>query len=336
MGQLPVSRITPSRPFTHTGLDYAGPITLKTWKRRAARQYKGYLAIFICMSTSAVHIEVVTDYSSSAFIAAYKRFTGRRGICATLQSDCGYNFVGTDAELWRLFESCSAEMRELAALLANDGTCWKFNPPAASHFGGKWEAAVKSTKYHLKKVIGQTVLTYEELTTIIIQIESILNTRPLCPISEDATDLAVLTPSHFVVGESLSILPQPDLFSEPLSRLGRWQLLRQMVDNFWRKWSAECLQRYQAISKWHHTSTEIKPGSLVLIVDERYLPGKWPLARVIKLHPGADGLTRVVTIKTAASTYKRPIAKLCILSIKSDEPSSTNELSKGGGMFRDA
>lgn len=141
MGQLPRERVNPSRPFLNTGIDYAGPFSLKTWRGKNARSYKGYIALFTCFSTSAIHLEVVTDYTADAFMAAYKRFTGRRGICATLWSDCGTNFKGADVALQRLFSEATTEARHLATLLANDGTQWKFNPPSAPHFGGKWEAA---------------------------------------------------------------------------------------------------------------------------------------------------------------------------------------------------
>ncbi|XP_070529047.1 uncharacterized protein [Cardiocondyla obscurior] len=321
---------TSQRPFLHSGLDYAGPVSLKTWRGRAARIYKGYLAIFVCLSTSAIHIEIVSEYSTSAFIAAYKRFTGRRGICATLRSDCGTNFIGADTELRRMFNAFSTELKEISNVLANDGTLWNFNPPAAPHMGGKWEAAVKSTKFHLRRVIGETNLTYEELNTVIIQIEAILNSRPLCPLTEDVTDLSALTPGHFLIGQPLAVVPEPNLSSVPMSRLNRWQLLRSIVDQFWERWSLECLQRYQAISKWHHPSNIIKEGSLVLIVDERYPPGKWPLARVTKLHPGADRLTRVVSVSTASSTFKRPITKLCILPVDQNSNLFNKSLVEGG------
>lgn len=87
MGDLPSSRVRPSRPFLHSGVDYAGPIAVRTTKGRGHRSYKGYIALFVCFSTKAVHLEVVSDYTTEAFIAAYIRFTGRRGICATLSSD---------------------------------------------------------------------------------------------------------------------------------------------------------------------------------------------------------------------------------------------------------
>ncbi|XP_029177147.1 uncharacterized protein LOC114945202 [Nylanderia fulva] len=203
MGQLPASRATPCRPFYHTGVDYAGPLTLKTFRGRGAKTYKGYFVIFICFSTSAMHLEVATDYSTDGFIAAYKRFTGRRGICSTITSDCGTNLIGADFELRRLFKASTTEWTHIASQLANDGVTWKFNPPSAPHFGGKWEAGVKSVKFHLRRVIGDTLLTYEEMNTLLIQIEAVLNSRPLSALSDDPTDVSALTPGHFLIGSPL-------------------------------------------------------------------------------------------------------------------------------------
>lgn len=166
---------------------------------------------------------MVTDYTTDAFIAAYKRFTGRRGICATLQSDCGTNFLGADAELKHLFLQSSKELSSLASLLAKDGTEWKFNPPSTPHFGGKWKAAIKSVKFHLKRVLGDTAVTYEEMTTVTVQIEAVLNSQPLCPLSEDVTDYSALNPGHFLIGEVPTTIPEPKLLSiVPISRLTRW------------------------------------------------------------------------------------------------------------------
>ncbi|XP_033228860.1 uncharacterized protein LOC117180470 [Belonocnema kinseyi] len=122
MGQLPANRVAPSRPFLHSGVDYAGPINLKTWKVRAARCYKAYIALFVCHSTSAIHLELVADYTADAFVTAYKRFTARRGICATLRSDCGTNLKGADVQLQALFSSSSAELGKLYSLMTRDGT----------------------------------------------------------------------------------------------------------------------------------------------------------------------------------------------------------------------
>lgn len=122
MGQLPTVRTAPSRPFLHAGVDYAGPFSLKSWRGRSAKTYKAYLIVFVCFATSACHLELATDYTTEGFLAAYRRFAGRRGVCATIRSDCGTNLVGADAELKRLFEAASQDFSKLRNLLASDGT----------------------------------------------------------------------------------------------------------------------------------------------------------------------------------------------------------------------
>ena len=235
--QLPTARLTPARAFLNSEVDYAGPISLKSWKGRGHKSYKGWLVIFVCMATSAVHIEIVSDYTSNGFISAYRRFLSRRGTYKTLYSDCGTNFLGADQQLRKLFSSGSKEALDLAHLLVNDGTEWKFNPPGAPHFGGKWKAAVKSVKFHLKRTIGDTLLTFEELSTLLSQIEAALNSRPLEPLSEDPDDLTALTPGHFLIGEAQTKVPDPSLDEGNLSRLSRWQLIQQKLQSFWKHWS---------------------------------------------------------------------------------------------------
>lgn len=318
MAPLPLPRVTRSRAFLHTGVDYAGPFTIKTWRGKAAKTYKGYLALFVCLSTSAVHLELVSDYTADTFIAAYKRFIARRGICSVLYSDCGTNFKGADHEIKRLFSAATNESMLLGNLLGNLGTQWKFNPPSAPHFGGKWEAGVKSVKHHLRRVIGDHFLTFEEMTTLLTQIEAALNSRPLCALTEDPQDLEALTPGHFLIGEALNVLPEPSLETFKIGRLRRWQLIRQSLDSFWSSWSNSCLQRYQAIWKWNRRTPNLKRGDMVLVVDERYPPAKWPLGRIIAVHPGNDGLIRTVTVRTQSSTIDRPIVKICPLPVNEE------------------
>ncbi|XP_044008012.1 uncharacterized protein LOC122852307 [Aphidius gifuensis] len=219
MGQLPPSRVLKMRPFLHTGVDYAGPFELKTWSGRGNKKYKAYLVVFVCMSSSAVHLELATDYTTEDFLAAFERFISRRGSCTKLYSDCGTNFVGADAELKKLFTASSKGVKELASLLARDGTSWSFIPPGSPHFGGKWESVVKSSKHHIKRVIGDHVLTYEQFTTFLTQVECLLNSRPLCPLSDDPEDLQALTPGHFLIGEPLNLVSEPLVLEVPDNRL---------------------------------------------------------------------------------------------------------------------
>ncbi|XP_071572494.1 uncharacterized protein [Temnothorax nylanderi] len=200
-----------------------------------------------------------------------------------MYSDCGTTFIGADAALKKMFVQGAQEHQRIAQVLQLDGTKWEFNPPGAPHMGGKWEAVVKSVKFHLRRTIREAPLTTEELTTLLTQIEAILNSRPLEPLSDDPEDVSALTPGHFLIGGPLTTIPEPSLIDLATSRLSRWQLIQQHVQHFWAQWSAHYLQRQQAISKWHHPNNNIKVGSIVLITDERSPPCKWPLARVTAL-----------------------------------------------------
>jgi len=278
MGNLPETRITPSRPFEHTGVDYAGPVMLRTTKGRGHKAFKAFIAVFICFSTRAVHVDVVSDYSTEAFLAALRRFVARRGAPRALYSDCGTNFTGAVAELRRFFTASCRESRLIGGALTDHGIQWKFNPPAAPHFGGLWEAAVKSVKHHLRRVLGDSTLTYEKMATLLAEIEACLNSRPLSPLSDDPEDLAALTPGHFV-GTALTAVPEPTLKDVSTNRLSRWQLIQHMRDHFWDRWSREYLHSLAERPKWWRASSAPKVGQLCLLRNEVAPPTKWPLAR---------------------------------------------------------
>ncbi|XP_076294565.1 uncharacterized protein LOC143215848 [Lasioglossum baleicum] len=272
MSDLPYSRVTPTRPFYHTGVDYAGPFNTKFSPGRGARTRKSYVSVFVCLATRAVHLELVCDYSSEAFLAAYRRFVSRRGLCASIRSDCGTTFVGADKELRRMLNTSNEEMLKTRQALAVAGTDWVFNPPSAPHFGGIWEAAVKSVKYHLRRVIGETLLTFEEMSTLLTQIEACLNSRPITPLTDEPTDLTALTPAHFLIGSPLTAIPEPSLSDVRASRLTRWQMIQQQRDHFWDRWSVEYLQTLQQRTKWTKEKPNLKPGDLCLILNEATPP----------------------------------------------------------------
>ena len=154
MGELPSARVRPSPPFQSSGVDYAGPISVRLTKSRGKGTLKDYICVFVCMATRAVHLELVEDYTSEAFIAAFHRFTARRGQCKFLYSDQGTTFVGADPQLKQILSESSLFLSKVTKELSNEGLTWSFNPPSAPHFGGLWEAAVKSMKHHMRRVIG--------------------------------------------------------------------------------------------------------------------------------------------------------------------------------------
>ena len=171
MGKLPPERITPSHPgtvFNNVGVDYAGPIKIKSGPVRKPTVVKAYICIFVSMSVKAVHIEAVSDLTTEACL---RRFIARRG---TIFSDHGTNFIGAHRELKNLtdFLQENTNQKIIINFCSSQAIDWKFIPERAPHFGEIWEAAVKSVKTHLKKVIGETLLNFEELTTILTQVEA--------------------------------------------------------------------------------------------------------------------------------------------------------------------
>ncbi|CAK1577880.1 unnamed protein product [Parnassius mnemosyne] len=312
MGDLPSVRCTPARPFLNSGVDYAGPIQIRTTKGRGHRAYKGYICIFICMVTRAIHLEVVSDMTSQAFLAAFRRFIARRGKCAHLWSDNGTTFVGASKELREL----SSIQPKFAEHLEKNGTEWHFIPPRAPNFGGLWEAGVKSTKHHLRRVIGETTLTFEEMSTLLTQIEACLNSRPMTTVnSDDPNEPLPLTPGHFLVGEPLVNAIDRNYDSSNVNSLSRWQLVQKLLQSFWKRWSQEYLVMLMHRYKWSRQIAEPNVGDIVLVKEDDLPPGQWLLGRIIQKHPGEDNITRVVTLRTRSSILKRPTSKLCILPV---------------------
>ncbi|XP_066585595.1 uncharacterized protein [Prorops nasuta] len=318
MGDLPVDRVTPSRPFSVTGLDYAGPFRLRFCKGRGQKSYKGYIALFVCFSTRAIHLELVSDLTTAAFLSAYRRFIGRRGHCRKIYSDNGTTFQGAARELREMFSAASSFYKEVAASFASEGTTWSFIPPYTPHCGGLWEAGVKSTKHHLRRSIGDCLLTYEEFSTLLVEIEACLNSRPLYPMRGEPEDLEILTPAHFLIGEASTFVPDAEPPSVPENRLSRYQLLQRIRNSLWKRWSAEYLHHLQERSKWRSPAENFAIGQLALIRDPQSPPTKWLRGRVIQVHPGPDGLVRVVTLKTATSEIRRHIKHLSPLSLPTE------------------
>ncbi|XP_024881254.1 uncharacterized protein LOC112460690 [Temnothorax curvispinosus] len=318
MGSLPSTRVTVSRPFSHCGVDYAGPVMVKEGKRRNARFHKAYIAIFVCFSTKAVHIELVSDLTSESFFSALRRFMSRRGKPACIYSDNGTTFVGAHKQIKEFYDLINDNQvrDDINQFVREQETSWSFIPPNAPHFGGLWEAAVKSAKYHMTRIIGQAHLTFEEMQTVLCEVEAILNSRPLTQLSADPNDLAYLSPGHFLVGTALNSFPCHDLQDINKNRLTRWQRVEQIRQHFWHRWSTEYLNSLQERTKWKaNKGVQLKPEQLVLIKQQGLAPLQWLLGRVQNVHTGADGVTRVATVRTAKGDFTRPLSKLAVLPI---------------------
>lgn len=169
---------------------------------------------------------------------------------------------------------------------------------------------------HLHRVLGNATLTYEYLYTTLVQIESILNSRPLSPLSTDPNDFLPLTPAHFLIGKTLTCIPDQDLQNLPVNRLNKVQYTQVLMQHFWKRWSKEYINELQQRKKWSTGCPNLKLNDLVLIKEDNISPLNWLMERVINFHPGKDGIVRVTSVKTAKGDYTRPTAKLCPLPVQ--------------------
>lgn len=323
MSELPSDRVRENRPFLITGVDYAGPFELtERYKSRASKR-KCWIAIFVCLVTRAVHLDVVTDASAAAFIACFDRFVARRGHCNKLRSDNGTCFVGAEKEIRAAFAQWHSP--PVLEHLNKKRTEWVFMKPSAPHQGGIYEAAVKSCKFHLKRVIGAKTYTYEYLITFLAQVEAVLNSRPLYAMSDDPTDMQVITPGHFLIGESFVLPPPiaaPAIANVSLKRIRAEQ--QQMLDSFWNSWRKDYLSSLMQRKKWNQVS-EFAIGQLVLLCEDNVAPTHWQIGRIHELIKSRDGLVRSVVVLLPTSNYNRttkrkvrvrPVQKLCVLPIE--------------------
>lgn len=212
--------------------------------------------------------------------AALRRFMARRGHVSHMYSDNATNFVGAanflHQEILQITQSA-----QFQNAVTNIGTQWHFIPPASPHFGGIWEAGVKSVKHHLRRVIGESTLTYEEMTTFLHQIEACLNSRPLCAQSEDINDSIILTPSHFLIGREAVGIPDP-ISNVNTDLVNKWKHIQRMKKDFWKSWTKDYLHQLQQRYKWKQDHQNVQIGTVVLIKDENISPSKWPLAKIKK------------------------------------------------------
>ncbi|XP_037813774.1 uncharacterized protein LOC119604939 [Lucilia sericata] len=185
MAALPPERASLTRPFTHTGLDFAGPFDIKSYIGRGCRITKGYVLVFVCFATKAIHLGATGDMSTETFLGAFARFFSRRGCPAHIYSDNGTAFVGAANLLEVDRKQFLLQLRE-KVLVRNSfqPVEWHFIPPGAPHMGGLWEADVKSVKTHFRKIAGMQKFTFEEFSTMLTRIEACLNSRPLTAMSE--------------------------------------------------------------------------------------------------------------------------------------------------------
>lgn len=328
MANLPEYRVNkPLKVFMCTAIDYAGPFYTKTSTLRNSKTEKSYVAVFVCMATKAIHLELASNLTAECFIAALRRFISRRGKVYHIFSDNGTNFVASNKILHDLNENeKSLYQRDVDEEFLSKEIVWHFAPPGSPHHNGLAEAAVKSMKFHLKRANGEKHLTIEEMNTLLCQVEAVVNSRPICALSNDPNDLSPLTPAHFLNMSEMELAPDDDVSDVKSNYLSRWHLVQKIFQNFWTHWKLDYVNQLQIRNKWNTQNPEVNIDDLVMVKDESLPATKWALGRVLEKHPGKDGMTRVVTVKTGRNVIKRTITKIAPMPmVEDDEKTNKNE-----------
>ena len=312
MADLPSFRLEATEPaFTNVGMDYFGPFEIKCGRSTRKR----YGVVFTCMTTRAIHIEVAHSLDTSSCIDAIRRMISRRGPIKKLVSDNGTNLVGAQAELKRALKEWNEE--EILHFTANEGIKWTFNPPTASHQGGVWERQIRTIRKILHAILTEQYLrtchTEEQLHTLMCEVEAIVNSRPLTRVSDDPDDLEVLTPSSLLMMKQVTEPPPGRFTGGDVYARKRWRQMQYLADLFWKRWLREYLPTLQQRQRWQQPERNLQIGDVVLIADETAPRCSWLMGRVLETHPDKQGYVRSVKVKTATSTFIRPVTKLCLL-----------------------
>ncbi|XP_065197565.1 uncharacterized protein LOC135829088 [Sycon ciliatum] len=234
------------------------------------------------------------DWTTSA-----RRFISRRGCPLVIHSDNGTNFKGAAKELRQAIRELN-EAR-IQDQLSHDGITWSFNPPAAPHIGGAWERLVGSVKTALHAILKERHPKKETLLAALAEAEALVNSRPLTHVSLDAADDEALTPNHFLISSSCAIL-QGIAQAGDVSLRRQWRVAQALADMFWRRWVREYLPTLARRTKWNRQTKQLVVNDIVIIADDNAPRGSWPKGVVSAVHPGRDGVVRVVDVKTASAT----------------------------------
>ena len=302
-------------PFAAVGIDYFGPLyvhagPLTRSMRKNPKLHKRYGCIFTCLRYRAVHIELASDLTTDSFINAVTRFVAGRGPPRVIYSDNGSNFRGAETDVVQALKAWDQE-RIGRELLRRD-IQWYFNPPAASHQGGVWERLIRSVRKILHAMIGEHLVNEETLVTFLVEVEKILNSRPITRVSSDPSDLEPLTPNHILLLRH-NPCSAPSEFEDSEKFQARWKHVHILANEFWARWVKEYLPMLQERQKWLKQRRNFKVGDLVIMKDTNIPRGQWPKALVQETFPDSDGVVRQVLVRSATGVFRRDVRKLCLL-----------------------
>ena len=321
----PKARVTDSRPFSRVGLDYMGPLYIKTESCNS----KVWICLFTCLVTRAIHLELVCDMTTEEFLLCFKRFISTRGTPSEIISDNAKQFRTASNVLDRVWNQIHTS-EDIASYVSDAGIQWKFNVELAPWMGGFYERLIALVKRSMRKTIGRRLLTLIQMQTLIKEIEAVLNSRPLVYVGEDVNSNIPITPAHFLTLNPKLGIPETEITKDPdylpvvstaEKVLKIWRKGQELVDMFWKIWQHEYLTSLR-----ERTQTKLKDGRVhshnspnvndVVLIKEETARGNWRFGRIKQLVKSRDGLVRSAKIELASGKeIGRPVNLLYPLEL---------------------
>lgn len=303
MGDLPAIRSDQSHVFCNVRVDYAGPVYI--FHGRGIKPVKTYIALFVCMTTRAVHLELAADATTASFLAVLDRFCGRRGTPNRIFSDNGGNFRGAANELHDIMTGLSSNQSKdaISKWSSERGLkIWSFQPACSPHRGGLWEAGVKTMKGLIRQQLHELHLQMDELNTIVVSAEAIMNLRPYITLhSTDPDALCPLTPGHLLINRPLCSLPQHVDIESKLSNVRHWELVKRIEHQNWEQFKKVFLPQMAARARDMCEQDNLCVHDVVLVMGQDTRRNQWPLGLVTAVFPGPDGLVRTANFRVETS-----------------------------------
>jgi hypothetical protein len=333
---LPASRVSEAPPFTNVGLDFAGPLFVREGHDKegsSENSIKVYVLLFTCASTRAVHLELTPSLSVPAFLRAFRRYASRRGLPALLISDNAKTFRASCAEIRKL---CRAE--EVLRYLTDNQITWQFIVEKAPWWGGFWERLIRSVKRPLRRVIGRANLTYDELQTLVVEIEGLINARPITYMYDDTESISFpLSPSHLVYGRRITTMPNSEHYEivstyKSLTRKAKHH--RNLLERFTKQWRNEyllALRERASIKTRGNRNPDIAVGDIVIIRNDQTKRNFWKLAKVEELLCGEDGVARAAIVRVLrensdhSQLLRRSIQHLIPIEVRHEGATNVDE-----------
>lgn len=311
MAKLPKQRLSPYLPpFTYTGMDYMGPFYVTVGRRNEKR----WICVFTCMTMRAIHLEVACSLDTSSCVMCIRNFMNRHGRPHQILSDNATNFKSAEKELKSMvalidWDEVMGETQPIDA--TSHQIKWHFIPPASPHFGGSWERMVRTVKNVLYIVLKSQKPRDETFRSAVIEVEAIVNSRPLNYTSSRDVYKPAITP-NLLLRKSPHDPPNCNNL-EAFSSRKQWVIAQAISQEFWRRWLLEYVPTIATRSKWYDEAKPLKVGQLVLIMDTDLKRCEWRRGRVVNVHADKDGRVRSAEVRTAKGVYTRPVAKLAVM-----------------------